>query len=43
MTSSKNLNRNSELNPMSEIKGVMEQIPSKKTELKSDIGADIKL
>ena len=34
--------RNLGLDPERETSGVMEQSPSKKTELKSEIGADVK-
>lgn len=37
MTTSRNLNRNLKLNPMNELNGVMEQNPSNKTELESEI------
>jgi hypothetical protein len=41
-TSGKNLERNSGLNSRNEVNGMMEQSPSKKTKLMSEMGADVK-
>ena len=43
MTASRKLNRVSGLVPESRVNVVMEQNPSKKTELMSETGADVKL